>query len=151
MPLMKSWVDKTSAQGNIWLVLVFHGVDGIGWQPRTSADLKDYFGYINSQKQSLWIATFQDVAKYIRERTRGSVASYRDGDAISVVLRSDVTDVAYDLPLTLRTYVPAEWKAAEVRQGQRTQPVQVLRENGADYILYQAIPNGEDVHLSGRP
>jgi peptidoglycan/xylan/chitin deacetylase (PgdA/CDA1 family) len=151
MPLMKSWVDKTSAQGNIWLVLVFHGVDGIGWQPRTSADLKDYFGYINSQKQSLWIATFQDVAKYIRERTRGSVVSYRDGDAISVVLRSDVTDVAYDLPLTLRTYVPAEWKAAEVRQGQRTQPVQVLRENGADYILYQAIPNGEDVHLSGRP
>jgi peptidoglycan/xylan/chitin deacetylase (PgdA/CDA1 family) len=26
MELMKSWVDKTAAQGNIWLVLVFHGV-----------------------------------------------------------------------------------------------------------------------------
>jgi Polysaccharide deacetylase len=148
MDLMKSWVDKTAAQGNVWLVLVFHGVDGVGWKPTTGAELKDYFAYINSKKQSLWVATFQDVAKYIRERTRGAVVSYRNGDAISVMLRSDITDMGYDLPLTLKTYVPAEWKAADVRQGKRTQHVGILQENGAAYILYQAVPNAEVASLS---
>ena len=32
------------------------------------AELKEYFGYIKSQEDKLWVATFQDVAKYMRER-----------------------------------------------------------------------------------
>ncbi len=148
MKLMKSWVDKTAAQGNIWLVLVFHGVDGVGWKPKTGAELKEYFEYINSKQQSLWVTTFQDATKYIRERGHGTVASYRSGDVISVVLRSDLTDLTYDLPMTLKTQVPEEWKIVEVRQGERTKHVEVVRENGADYVLYQAVPNAEVVLLS---
>jgi peptidoglycan/xylan/chitin deacetylase (PgdA/CDA1 family) len=148
MELMKSWVDKTAAEGNIWLVLVFHGVDGIGWKPKTGAELKDYFGYIDSKKQSLWVATFQDVTKYIRERQQGVVSSYRNAEVISVVLRSSLTDLSYDLPLTLKTYVPKEWKTVEVRQGERTNQGDVVRAKGADYVLYQAMPNAEVVRLS---
>ncbi len=148
MELMKSWIDKTAAQGNIWLVLVFHGVDGIGWKPKTSAELKDYFAYINSKKPDLWVATFQNVAKYIRERSQGTVTSYRDGEIISVVLRSGLTELSYDLPLTLKTYVPSEWKTVEIRQGERTRQVKVVRANDANYVLYQALPNSEVVRLS---
>jgi len=148
MQLMKSWVDQAAAQGNIWLVLVFHGVDGVGWQPKTSAELRDYFRYIHSKEQNVWVATFQDVAKYIRERQHGTVASYRDNEVVSVTLRSDLTDLSYDLPLTLRTDVPKEWDAVEVRQGERTQHVKVVRTDDADYVLYQAVPNAESVTLS---
>jgi peptidoglycan/xylan/chitin deacetylase (PgdA/CDA1 family) len=148
MELMKSWIDKTASQGNIWLVLVFHGVDGIGWKPKTSAELNDYFGYISSKKRSLWVATFQDVGKYIRERQTSALSWYKDGEVITVVLRSNLTDLSYDLPLTLKTYVPNEWKTVEVRQGTQTKQVDVVRENGADYVLYQAMPNAEVVKLS---
>lgn len=148
MELMKSWVDKTAGQGNIWLVLVFHGVDGIGWKPKTGADLKNYFSYIKSREQSLWIATFQDVAKYLRERQHGTVASYRDGEIISVVLRSDVTNLRYDLPLTLKTQVPDEWKTVEIQQGERRKQVDVVQSTSAKYVLYQAVPNAEVVKLS---
>ena len=148
MELMNSWIDKAAVQGNIWLVLVFHGVDGVGWKPKTGAELKQYFGYINSKKEGLWVATFQDVTKYIRERELGSVISYRNGEDISVVLRSSVTDVSYDLPLTMKTYVAEEWKTVEVRQGERIQHVDVVRANGTDYVLYQAVPNAEVVRLS---
>jgi peptidoglycan/xylan/chitin deacetylase (PgdA/CDA1 family) len=148
MELMKSWINETAAQGNIWLVLVFHGVDGIGWKPKTSAELKDYFAYINSKKPDLWVATFQDVTKYIRERSHGTVTSFKDGEIISVVLRSGLTELSYDLPLTLKTYVPSEWKIVEVRQGARTKQVKVVRANDADYVLYQAVPNAEVVRLS---
>lgn len=148
MTLMKSWVDKTATEGNIWLVLVFHGVDGVGWKPKTGGELTDYFEYISAKKQSLWVATFQDVAKYIREREAGTVATYKDGDAIRVVLRSSLTDLSYDLPLTLKTYVPGEWDAVKVQQGQRTKQSDLVRDSGATYVMYQAIPNGEDVKLS---
>jgi peptidoglycan/xylan/chitin deacetylase (PgdA/CDA1 family) len=147
MELMKSWVDKTAAQGNIWLVLVFHGVDGIGWKPKTGADLKNYFWYIKSKEQNLWVATFQDVAKYLRERQHGTVDSYRDGEIISVVLRSDLTSVSYDLPLTLKTNVPDEWETVEIQQGARRKQVDVVQSNGAKYVLYQAVPNAEVVKL----
>ena len=146
--LMKSWVDKTAAQGNIGLVLVFHGVDGVGWKPTTAGELKNYFSYIDSMKQRLWVATFQDVTKYIRERQHGRVASYRDGKVISVLLRNDLTDMSYDLPLTLKTYVPEEWKTVEVRQGERTEDLAVVGSGDKRYVLYQAIPNAEVVTLS---
>jgi peptidoglycan/xylan/chitin deacetylase (PgdA/CDA1 family) len=146
--LMKSWVDKTAGQGNIWLVLVFHGVDGIGWKPRTGADLKNYFSYIQSKERSLWVATFQDVAKYLRERQHGTVASYRDGEIISAVLRSDITNVGYDLPLTLKTHVPDDWKTVEIQQGERRKQFDAIQSNGAKYVLYQAVPNAEVVKLS---
>jgi len=129
-------------------VLVFHGVDGIGWKPKTGADLKNYFSYIKSRQQSVWVATFQDVAKYVRERQHGTVASYRDGEIISAVLRSDLTNVRYDLPLTLKTQVPDEWKTVEIQQGQKRQQVDVIGSNGTKYVLYQAVPNAEVVKLS---
>jgi peptidoglycan/xylan/chitin deacetylase (PgdA/CDA1 family) len=148
MELMKSWVDKTSARDNVWLVLVFHGVDGVGWEPKTSKELTDYFGYIKSKEDTLWVATFQDVTKYMRERMHGQVVSYRDGDAISVVLRSDLTDVSYDLPLTLKTYVPKEWNTVQVRQGERRKQLAVVRANDQGYVVYQAVPGAEVVTLS---
>ncbi len=149
MSSMKAWIDTAAAHENIWLVLVFHGVDGTGWEPRTGADLEDYFTYLKSRQDVLWVATFRDVAKYMRERMHASVRSYRDGSAISVVLRHDLADAAYDLPLTLRTEVPAEWAAVEVRQGGRSRRVPVGREGPAACVRYQAIPNAEDVALTG--
>ena len=131
-------------------MLVFHGVDGIGWEPRTSADLTEYFAYLKSKEDALWVATFQDVAKYMRERTHGTVRSYVSDDVISVVLRDDLTDERYDLPLTLETQVPPDWKAVDVRQGKRAQRVPVVRDDGRSYVLYPAIPNGETSGSPGR-
>jgi len=145
---MRSWVDTAAAHENIWLVLVFHGVEGVGWEPRTAADLDTYFSYLKSRQDALWVATFRDVGKYVRERMHATVRCYRDGSAISVVLRHDLADAAYDLPLTLRTDVPPQWTAVEVRQGARSRQVPVLRDGEAAFARYQALANAENVRLS---
>lgn len=107
---------------------------------------------MKSKENTLWIATFQEVAKYMRERTHADVQSYTDGDAISVVLRQSLTDLSYDLPLTLKTSVPSEWQRVEARQGNRSQVVPVLHDVAHGYVLYQAVPNGEVVKLvAARP
>jgi GH25 family lysozyme M1 (1,4-beta-N-acetylmuramidase) len=78
----------------------------------------------------------------------GTVRSWVRGDVISVVLRDDLTDERYDVPLTLETEVPADWTAADVRQGERAQRVPVTRDGGRSSVLYEAVPNGEDVQIA---
>jgi peptidoglycan/xylan/chitin deacetylase (PgdA/CDA1 family) len=151
MELIRAWVNTAATHNNIWLVFVSHGVDGIGWEPKTHQEIKEYLEYMKSKEASLWIATFQDVTKYMRERTHGEVRSYRDGDAFSVVLRDDLTDLSYDLPLTLKTYVPVDWHVVEVGQGQRTMRAEVIHDQAGAYVLYQAIPNAQAIRLVAAP
>jgi peptidoglycan/xylan/chitin deacetylase (PgdA/CDA1 family) len=147
MKLIKSWVDTAATHNNIWLVLVSHGVDGIGWEPKTHREITEYLEYMKSKEASLWIATFQDVTKYMRERAHGEVRSYQDGDAFSVVLRDDLTDLSYDLPLTLKTYVPIDWRVVEVHQGKRTTRAEVIHDHERGYVLYQAVTNAEVIRI----
>ncbi len=148
MKLIKSWVDTAATHNNIWLVFVSHGVDGIGWEPKTHEEIREYLEYVQSKEASLWIATFQDVTKYMRERAHSAVRSYQDGDAFSVVLRDDLTDLSYDLPLTLKTYVPIDWRVVEVRQGKRTTLTEVIHDQERGYVLYEAVTNAELIRLT---
>jgi peptidoglycan/xylan/chitin deacetylase (PgdA/CDA1 family) len=148
MKLMNSWIDTIAAHDNMWLVLVFHGVDGIGWEPKTGKELKEYFNYIKSKQDQLWVATFQDVTKYMRERKHSQVQISRRGNVIEVVLRHDLKAESYVLPLTLKTYVPSKWSAVEVRQGNQVKSVQVGRDKGKAHVMYQAVPNGQPVTLT---
>lgn len=147
---MKGWVDTIARRDNIWLVLVFHGVDGIGWEPKTGAELKEYFRYIKSLEGRVWVATFQDVTKYMRERMRGKVTTVRKGKAIEVDLRHDLPAEIYDLPLTLKTYVPSGWRSVEIEQGPRTAVIRPVRDDRGVCVLYQAAPNGGLVSLTRR-
>jgi peptidoglycan/xylan/chitin deacetylase (PgdA/CDA1 family) len=151
MSQMKRWVDTAARRDNIWLVLVFHGVDGLGWEPKTGAELEEYFGYIKSLESRVWVATFQDVAKYMRERMRGRATTAWNGKAIEVDLRHDLPAETYDLPLTLRTSVPSGWKTVEIKQGIRTAVVKPVRDKGVAYVLYQAVPNAGPAILTKRP
>jgi peptidoglycan/xylan/chitin deacetylase (PgdA/CDA1 family) len=148
MTLMKSWIDTIAAHDNMWLVLVFHGVDGIGWEPKTGAELNEYFSYIKSKEDQVCVATFQDVTKYMRERKHSRVRTSRKGDVLEVALRHDLQEGIYNLPLTLKTYVPNEWSAVELRQGNQAERLPVGRDKQGSYALYQALPNAKPVTLA---
>jgi peptidoglycan/xylan/chitin deacetylase (PgdA/CDA1 family) len=137
LPLMKSWVDTVEAHDNNWLVLVFHGVDGKGWEALPGSLLQEYFSYIKQHENNSWVATFGDVTKYMRERMNANVDSKMDGNKISVDLTHSLDRSMYDQPLTLRTSVPASWRKVTVKQGNMVQ--QVTAKNGA--VVYDLMPN----------
>lgn len=137
LALMKSWVDTVEAHDNIWLVLVFHGVDGKGWEALPGSLLQEYFEYIKQHEQNSWIATFGDVTKYMRERMDASVKSKMSGNKINVELIHTLDKEMYDYPLTLSTTVPGSWKKAVVKHGGEMKEVTV--NNGK--ILYDLSPN----------
>jgi peptidoglycan/xylan/chitin deacetylase (PgdA/CDA1 family) len=145
MELMKSWVDTCLLRDNIWLVLVFHGVEGIGWESKTRDELVEYFDYLNRHRDRIWIATFRDVTKYIRERMNATVKTIREGKAIQVELTHDLDRDMYDLPLTLKTAVPGNWQNVQVMQEGNELEARLSHDDG--YVQYEAVPNAGIIRL----
>ena len=148
--MMESWIDTTLNHKNIWLVLVFHGVDGIGWEALPSELLRKYFTYLKSKEDDLWIATFGDVARYIRERMNSTVNTEKKGGKITVNITNTLDTTMYDIPVTLKTYVPSKWKDVQVVQDNRETTVSQQRDSSGYYVLYHAIPNFGSIILSER-
>ena len=140
---MKSWVDTVMAHDKIWLVLVFHGIDGMGYEPLTHQVLDTYFTYIKSREKDLWIATFSDVAKYMRERMHANVSAEKIKNGIRIKLTHSLNTSDYNLPLTLKTYIPSLWKTAYIKQGEGQNRVTIRKDNKGSYVIYSAMPNSE--------
>jgi len=150
LPLMKSWVDTAAARKDTWLVLVIHGVDGLGYEALPSTMLDEYFQYIKSkQKSALWIATFGDVTRYMREREASAVKTQDIKHQIKVKLTHTLDKAMYNLPLTLKTYVPSKWSQASIWKGKKGHQVAILNDVKGNYIIYQAQPNDGEVTISG--
>jgi peptidoglycan/xylan/chitin deacetylase (PgdA/CDA1 family) len=148
MTLMKSWMDTSVAHENIWLVLVFHGIDDIGWEPVSHQNLEEYFQYIKSKDKDAWVATFGDVARYVRERMGADVKANDEKNKIIVSLTHSLDPEMYDLPLTLKTYILPGWKNVWVKQNDKKQNVSSAKDAGGTYILYQASPNKGSIEIS---
>ena len=149
LTLMKSWVDTTYANKDMWLVLVFHGIDSLGWEWTPIPKLEEYFKYIKDREDKLWITTFGDATKYMREREHATVNANEKDGKINVSLTHPLDKTMYDLPLTLETYVPEKWSRVTVSQGTNLKTVDVQHDAKGTYILYQVEPNTTNALLSG--
>ena len=137
---MNKWIDET-IQKNVWLVLVIHGVEGIGWEAIPKERLEKYFDYIKSNENNLWVATFQDAYKYVRERMNTKVESKSNSKKITINLSNNLDEEIYNLPVTLKTFVPNYWKDINVMQSNKKLDFQTTNEEGKIYIQYNVMPN----------
>ena len=147
LDLMKSWVDTLLVHRNIWLVLVFHGIDNIGWQPINHEELADYFQYIKDKENGLWVATFKDVTKYIRERMSAKITEEKSKDKIVITLQHSLDTTLYNLPLTLKTYLPLIWKNVSLHQNNKTEKLTILKDDKGNYVLFRALPGKNKIEL----
>jgi len=120
---MKAWIDTTMNHDNIWLVLVIHGVENLGWEAKTRAELKDYFSFMKTTENELWIETFRDVTKYVQARQNTTVTSTLENGKITISLDSDLDPSIYSVPLTIKTYIPDNWTGAK-NSDQKTLSIQ---------------------------
>lgn len=133
---MKRWVDTGMAHDNIWLVLVFHGVENLGWEPKTKAELEDYFSYLKENEDKLWVATFRDVTKYLRERKSAQIQTELRDDAIAVTITSSLDAKVYNVPMTVKTYVPSGWKSATLSIGEASESLTIQKDEKGSFVLY---------------
>jgi peptidoglycan/xylan/chitin deacetylase (PgdA/CDA1 family) len=148
VPLMKSWVDSLVTHNNAWLVLTFHGVDGIGWEAKPHEELREYFTYMKEHEDNLWIAPFRDATKYMREKMAAKVKSTNGNDVIKVELEHSLDKTLYDFPLTLKTYVPEDWTTCKIKQGENEIEVAAAADKTGKFLLYDALPNKAEIIIS---
>lgn len=148
LSVYKAWIDTTASQNNIWLVLIIHGLDGIGWESVKSEEMDEYFRYIKSKENELWIATYRDVTRFIRERMRAEVKSSETRRKITVTLSHSLDRSMYDLPLTLKTVVKPGWNEVTVRQDGIEKRIKTQQEGKIKYVVYQALPNSGRIEIS---
>lgn len=144
---MKAWVDTTMSHDNNWLVLVFHGIENLGWEPKTRPELVEYFSYMKSNEKDLWIATFRDVTKYLRERKATQVSTQVEKDKISITLSSDLDPEIYAVPLTLKTYVPADWTSVQLVHNGGDSSLDVQKDEKGSFVIYEVSPQRAIVSL----
>lgn len=146
MAEMKRWVDVTQRNDHVWLVLVFHGIEGIGWEPISRAELTEYLDYIGARTDDLWVTTYRDGTKYVRERMDATVSTSVEEGRITVDLTHSLGP-RYDLPLTLETDVPSTWSRVRLRQGSTEDTLEVRSDERGPYVQYPARPKGAPVRL----
>jgi hypothetical protein len=84
----------------------------------------------------------------MREREHALVNAEQKDGMIRVSLTHPLERAFYDLPLTLKTYVPGKWTKVMVTQGTATQQVEVKHDGKGAYVLYQVSPNSSNAELS---
>lgn len=130
---LHDYVDSLTAKGE-WGVTMAHG---IAWGYDHFADpqvMWDFLDYIQSKSSELWVATFRDVAAYIRERDAARLSVTPTDGGFSVSISTSLPPHLFCHPLTL--VVPAHVTSA-MQDGRML----TLVHNG-DSTLVNVDPNG---------
>ena len=113
---MIATVDTALAKGEMGH-MDFHGVGG-DWLVTPVEWFTALLDKLDASRDQLWVTDTVSWHKYLTERNAADVkVSHAEKDGITIALTCKTDAALYDLPLTLTTHVPAEWKNCLVTQG----------------------------------
>ena len=123
------------------MVVIFHGVDGTGWEPLSIDTITAYLDYLKAK--NLGVRTLGAMVKYIKERAAATLSVVSSSsDQIVLSLTDTLDDAIYSEPLTIRSEVPSSWALVNVQQGSSITTVASAVEGATTVIYYKAIPDG---------
>ena len=147
------WIRGQKALKRGWNIVLYHFVHA----GRTDADReKNAAGaekevrYIASLKDDrLWVARFDDAAKYAQERDSASLRVVENTDRkIAFELTDRMKDEIFNFPLTVKVRLPDGWSSAKAVQGGKSVSVRVVSHEGAKFALVSAVPDRGRVEIS---
>ena len=110
------WVDK-AISNRLWLIEMWHNVmpedDGM-YQTLLVSDAESHLDYVAKKAiiNDIWVATFDEAVKYIREKQNANLVSYLIGDTLYVTLSLNSNKMSVDTfnyPLTITVELPNEY------------------------------------------
>jgi hypothetical protein len=141
---MLSLADKASAAGGMEFVVI-QGIERPGneYQDSNALPQETLFALLDGLKErrdrgELWITDHISYLQYEKERaTAAATPVFVKPEGMRLELKSEADPKQYDLPLTLVTTVPPDWKGADVLTGGKV--TKVPARNGE--IMFDAAPN----------
>jgi peptidoglycan/xylan/chitin deacetylase (PgdA/CDA1 family) len=149
--VLGDWLDEALAKGQ-WMVEVYHGIDDEGSEPITLTWLSRHLEDIERHRESLWQATFLEVARYARERDCARVSAGPGTDSTrSYTLSDTLPDAPFAAPLSLRMELPQGWAGARVLQGGKPVWSQAWKAAGKAGVMFEAVPDRGKIVLRRSP
>ncbi len=135
-------IDTAISKGELGH-LDMHGVGG-DWLTTPVEWFTAILDKLEASRDQLWITDVVSWHQYVKERTASTIKVLESNKNVIRLDLTATTDPAfYDLPLTLSTKVPADWKSCTVTQGANKSTAQV--QNGA--VQYSALPGGGEISI----
>lgn len=139
-------VDAAIKKGEM-AQLVFHGVGG-DWLVTPVEWFTALLDKLEAEKDQVWVTDVVSWHQYLTERNTAEIKSLSsDKNSVSLELICKADSTLYNLPLTLSTKVPADWKNCAVTQGSNSNTVTVQ----GGVVQYAALPGGGAITLKPAP
>ena len=141
-----------AASSNGWAVAMHHGIgtDTHSWAVTNLDTLIKHLAYLDQNRDKIWVETFGNVARYIKERDSSKITvKSSNSTSITISLTNNMgKDSIFNYPLTVRTQLPTGWTTVIIKQGGKTVWDSMVTVNTTHYIMFKAVPNAGDVVLS---
>ena len=133
-----------------WCVFVIHAIDnGTGYSPTKSIELESHLSYIYANKTDFWVATLENVVKYIKERKAVSIKETAvNTNSFELTVKDNLIDTIYNVPITIRRILPPSWASAKVFQNNRLINSTILTTGNNNSITFDAIPDRGDLIIN---
>jgi hypothetical protein len=136
-------VDTALAKGEMGHA-DFHGVGG-DWLVTPIEWFTALCDKLEASRDQVWVTDVVSWHQYVTERKTAVVKALpSDKTHLRLDLACEADPALYDLPLTLSTKVPADWKNCIVAQGATKTPAPV--KDGA--VQYSALPGGGEISIT---
>ena len=161
-----AYLDRCVRDGG-WFITSCHGLYQGENQDLTEEQmemlLQAMYKYVKENK--LWVATFSEATKYIRERQNSSVTvTEADGAYLLTLSMNDKTPeglpldlrvpmpdgrerAVFDMPLTVRLNADFECEKVKYTQGGRVYYSDVQRDENTKYAYLDIVPSGTEVRI----
>ncbi len=139
---MNTWVSNT-AKNKSWQIFMIHGInrgfDALG----STALFRQHFAYVNTIRNSVWVATFGAVGRYVMERDSAHITAVRTGNMSATVnITCKLDTAAFNQPLTLIMPAPGAKIVSARQQGNN---LVVPAKIDSNRIYVDVVPNGAPV------
>ena len=132
-----------------WGVYCFHGVGG-DWLSITPEALDQLTSFFEAHGE-IWTAPFGDVLRYIEERKAVAIrVEASDNTSVNLALGWPMDQKIYDVPLTLKVEVPANWKEISASGDEKVLNARIVQRTNGTVILIEVPSQTTRVKISGR-
>ncbi|MBR7117121.1 MAG: leucine-rich repeat domain-containing protein [Clostridia bacterium] len=144
---LEKWIGyiDTAVSKQAWVSYCIHAItdtldeEGSGGHKITKVQGEALFKHAVDYGDKVWIANYTDAALYYHEWSSAKTTSSYNAETgeLTVSLTDNERDDIYDMPLTVKAYVPATWAEAEC--GDLTLKVNT-EASGRRYVLVDVAP-----------
>lgn len=153
-----NWIKKCiDDAANGWYIPITHRVGDVEGAELSYKMADKMFAYIASLRDEgkVWVTTYSEAVKYVRERQNSTVSAYFDEESIFVdVKMTGTTDDGlplgtdvFNVPLTVKIEVPADYSKIYYTNAGKEYITEAFSQGSKNYVYVNVSPNSGPVKL----